>query len=121
MAMLGDMPCAFNFFSCFLPNFTLLLLFMVCVFSCVQESRAGVQAEEGKSILSVQTVQSSARVSHTYTMGKGSEALCNRRMSLLACLLACFLPYLFVFNSSLSLSFPLFFFLSVFFSLIYLT
>ena len=97
MAMLGDMLCAFNFFSFFLPNFSLLLLFMVCVFSCVQESRAGVQAEEGESILSVQTansLQSSARVSHTYTMGKGSEALCNRRMSLLACLLACLLSSL---------------------------
>ena len=35
MAMLGDMLCAFNFFSFFLPNFTLLLHFMVCVFSCV--------------------------------------------------------------------------------------
>ena len=42
MAMFGDMLCAFNFFSFFLPNFTLVLLFMVCVFSCEQESRAGI-------------------------------------------------------------------------------
>ena len=119
MAMLGDMLCAFNFFSFFLPNFTLVLLVMVCAFSCVQESRAGVQAEEGESILSVQTansLQSSAGVSHTYTITwVRTVKLCATEECpcLLACLLAFFLIFLFLITLSLfpSFSFCLSFFL----------
>ena len=112
------------YFLFFLPHFTLLLLFMVCLllcaFSCVQESRAGVQAEEGESILSVHTansLQSSARVSHTYTITwVRAVKLCATEECpcLLACLLAFFLIFLFLI--ALSLSFPLFLSVCLFFS-----